>query len=101
MIQMRMKTLFFDTPRVQREADAASRAALSRAGAFIRRRAKTSSRKRKGLSRPGQPPHSHAGRPRRLIFFAWDPATESLVIGPVPAPAAPPQVHRCPRPTAC
>ena len=80
---MRMKMLFFDSPRVQRAMDAASRAALSRAGAFIRQRAKTSIRKRKGSSRPGSPPHSHAGHLRRLIFFAYDPGSESVVIGPV------------------
>jgi len=62
MIQMRMKMLFFDSPGVQRAMDAASRAPLSRAGAFIR--------KRKTISQPGQPPHSHAGHLRRLIFLA-------------------------------
>jgi len=84
MIQMRMKLLFFDSPRVQRAMDAATRQALSRAGAFIRQRARTSIRKRKGVSQPGRPPHSHTGHLKRLIFFAWDAATESMVIGPVP-----------------
>ncbi len=84
MIQMRMKLLFFDAPQVQREVGAATRRALSRAGAFIRRRAKTSIRKRKKVSQPGNPPHSHAGHLRRLIFFAYDPAGQTVVIGPVP-----------------
>ena len=84
MIQMRMKLVFFHSPRVRRAMDAATRRALSKAGAFIRQRAKTSIRKRKGVSRPGEPPHSHAGHLRRLIFFAWDPVAESMVIGPVP-----------------
>ena len=78
-----MKMLFFDAPRVQRAMDQATRKSLSRAGAFIRQRAKTSIRKRKGISRPGSPPHSHAGHLRRLIFFAYDPGSESVVIGPV------------------
>ena len=84
MIQMRMKLLFFDTPRVQREVDVATRRALSKAGAFIRQRAKSSIRKRKKVSQPGSPPSSHAGDLRRLIFFAYDPAGQDVVIGPVP-----------------
>jgi len=84
MVQMRMKLLFFDTPRVLRAMDAATRRALSKAGAFIRQRAKTSIRKRKKVSQPGQPPSSHAGHLRRLIFFAYEPAGQTVVIGPVP-----------------
>ena len=84
MIQMQMKLLFFDVPRVRRAMDAATRRALGKAGAFIRRRAKTSIRKRKKVSQPGNPPHSHAGHLRRLIFFAYDPAGQTVVIGPVP-----------------
>ena len=38
---MRMRLLFFDVPRVQRAMDAATRRALSKAGAFISQRAKT------------------------------------------------------------
>lgn len=84
MIEMRMKAMFLDSPHVQRAMDAATRRALSQVGAFIRQRARTSIRKRKGASRPGGPPHSHAGHLRRLIFFAWDAVAESMVIGPVP-----------------
>ena len=36
MVQLRMKALFFETPRVQRAMEAATRQALSRAGAFGR-----------------------------------------------------------------
>jgi len=84
MIEMQMKLLFFDAPRVKRAVDAATHQALSRAGAFIRQGAKTSIRKRRGISRAGEPPHSHAGHLRRLIFFGYDPVTESVVIGPMP-----------------
>ena len=83
MIEMRMKMLFFDAPAVRRAVDRATRRQLSGAGAFIRERAMTSIRKRKRISRPGRPPHSHAGHLRRLIFFAYDPGSESMVIGPV------------------
>ena len=84
MVTMRMTSLFFDAPAVRRAVDAAKRRELSRAGAFIRQRAKTSIRQRKGISRPGDPPHSHAGDLRRLIFFAWDRVSDSVVVGPLP-----------------
>lgn len=82
MVTMKFKLLFFDSAAVIRAVDAASRKALSKAGAFIRQRAKSSIRKRRGVSRPGQAPSSHAGHLKRLLFFAWDPAAETVVIGP-------------------
>ena len=33
-------------------------------------------------SRPGDPPRSILGLLRKLIFFVWDPARKSVVIGP-------------------
>ncbi len=83
MIDMRIRRLFFDRPKVKRAVDAGVRKALSKAGAFIRQRARTSIRKRKGSSKPGQPPHSHVGLLRRFILFGFDPGRQSLVIGPV------------------
>jgi len=83
MITTKMTGLRFDSPRVIRATDAATRQALSRAGAFIRRRAKTSIRKRKAISRRGAPPSSHAGHLRRLIYFGYDPAAQNVVIGPL------------------
>jgi len=79
-----LKSLFFDTEAVKRQVDAITRRSLSRLGAFVRRRAQTSIRKRKGTAPPGQPPHSHEGSLRRLIFFAYEPAARSVVVGPVP-----------------
>jgi len=80
---MRVKNLFFDRPAVQRAIDPARRRALSKAGAFVRQRAKTSMRKRRGTSRPGQPPFAHEGSLRRMVLFGYDPRTESVVVGPV------------------
>ncbi len=51
MIEMQMKALFFDSARVLGAMDAATRPALRQAGAFMRQRARTSTRKRKGVSR--------------------------------------------------
>jgi hypothetical protein len=83
MIDMRIKHLFFDKKTVLQAVDKAKRAVLAKAGAFIRQLAKTSIRKRKGTSPPGHPPYSHEGSLRRLIYFGYDPARDSVVVGPV------------------
>ena len=75
-------SVLFDGNRVVRGMERANRSALMRAGAFIRRRARSSMRKRKKISAPGKPPSSHTGRLRGLILFGYDRAGESVVIGP-------------------
>ena len=85
MIDMTLKSAkegFFDRAKVKRSADAATRRVLSRFGAFVRQRAKTSIRKRKGTSPPGSPPYSHVGLLRKFILFAYDARRKSVVIGP-------------------
>ncbi|MCK6458231.1 MAG: hypothetical protein L6Q92_17090 [Phycisphaerae bacterium] len=82
MIDMRIKSLFFDRERVVRAVDKAKRAVLSKAGAFIRTVARTSIRKRKGSAPPGSPPHSHVGLLRNFILFGYDRASDSVVVGP-------------------
>lgn len=82
MIQLKAKNFFFDRGVVLRAVNRAKRTALSKAGAFIRRTAKSIIAPRKRVSRPGQPPSSHTGLLKRLIYFAWDPGSESVVIGP-------------------
>lgn len=76
------KAGFFDRAAVISATDKATRQVLSKFGAFVRTRAKTSIRKRKGSSPPGQPPHSHEGSLRRLIFFSYDKDAQSVVVGP-------------------
>ncbi len=66
----------------QGAVDAGTRRVLSRFGAFVRTRARTSIRKKKGTSPPGSPPHSHVGLLRKFILFAYDPQRKSVVIGP-------------------
>lgn len=75
--------MFFDRAKVVRAVDRAKRQSLSKAGAFIRRSAKSSIRKRKRISAPGSPPSSHEGSLRRLIYFGYDRQTDSVVVGPV------------------
>lgn len=78
------KATFFDRPAVLRAVDAKTRRVLSQYGAFTRRTARRSLRKRKGASAPGNPPHTHEGSLKRLIFFSYDARRRSVVIGPVP-----------------
>lgn len=75
-------TSFFDKPGVMAKVNAATRKVLSKAGAFIRTRAKSSIRKRKKTATPGNPPSSHTGLLRKMIFFQYDPQSESVVVGP-------------------
>lgn len=77
-------TAFFDMKAVEDAIDKGTKKALSKFGAYVRTRARSSIRKRKKPSAPGQPPSSHAGDLKRLIFFALDLKTKSLVVGPVP-----------------
>lgn len=77
------KNWFFDSPAVLARVDAARRRSLSKAGAFVRQRARSLIRKRRAVSAPGSPPSSHEGALRRLLWFAYDPIGRSVVVGPV------------------
>jgi hypothetical protein len=96
------KINFFDKKAVTDKVDATERRLLSRVGAFVRRKAKSSLKYGKGTSSPGQPPVVHRSigftrtktdkhgvtkkqllSPlRELMFFAYDSASNSVVIGP-------------------
>lgn len=93
-VSFEMKRLFFDKPAVLRDIDRKERQALSRIGAFVRRRARTFVRQRKRprkgkrgrktlLSRPGQPPISWTKPGIRDILFHYDPREKNVVIGPL------------------
>jgi hypothetical protein len=73
---------FFDRKRIIDAVDRAEREALSKFGAFVRQRARSSIRKRKAISKPGSPPSGHAGQLRDLIYFSYDAGRRSVVIGP-------------------
>ena len=83
MTGMKVKLLFFDAPAVTSRVDAAARRVLSKFGAYVRTTARHSISKRRAVSAPGRPPSSHEGSLRRLIFFAYEPQTRNVVIGPV------------------
>ncbi len=82
MIGFNCKAVFFDGKAVRRYMDRKTRRVLSRFGAFVRKTAKQSIRKRKKPSAPGQPPSSHVGLLRKFIWFGYDPAKGSVAIGP-------------------
>lgn len=77
-----LREFFFDQPKIMAAVQKAKKRSLSAQGAFIRKSARSSIRKSKKSAVPGQPPKSHKGT-LRLIFFVWDPNTESVVVGPV------------------
>ena len=77
------KGLFFDHPRVTGAVDKATRKVLSKFGAFVRTRARSSIRKRNAVSAPGEPPSSHTGLLKNNILFLFSPESRSVVIGPI------------------
>lgn len=95
-----VKTTFFDSKAVLDKVPPAIRSALSKFGAYTRRRDKNSLKYRDGSAAPGRPPHVHRGGMtrrkkskgvetiqaasplRELTLFAFDPVHKSVVIGP-------------------
>jgi hypothetical protein len=73
---------FFDRDKVVKAMDKETRRVLSRFGAFVRQRDRTSQKRRKGISGPGSPPSAHVGLIRDKTFFAYEPVAKSVVIGP-------------------
>lgn len=76
---------FFDRAAVLDRIGAKRNKALLVAGAFIRRKARDLLRKGKKSAQAGKPPKIHSDQEPNLktILFALDPATDSLVVGPV------------------
>lgn len=101
------KAGFFDSNAILKAMDRTTAKALSKYGAFVRQRAKTSikkapkrnaatgellgrGRRKKGIvtkdatAPAGRPPYAHGSKSqlRSLIFFAYDRETQSVVVGP-------------------
>jgi hypothetical protein len=83
MLKMNVKELFFDRAKVLAAVDDATRRQLIKAGSFVRRSARQSMRKRKKASEPGQPPRVDSGELKKFLFFAYEPAKKTVVVGPV------------------
>ena len=83
-VTFKVREAFFDRPKVIKSLKAAKRKVLSKAGAFVRKRARGSMRRRKGVSPPGFPPSAHSqGNSLKTILFAYQPQSESTIVGPV------------------
>jgi hypothetical protein len=88
-VTFKIKESFFDRPKVIAALKKAKRKVLSKAGAFVRRRARSSLKKpgkrKAGMaSAPGRPPSNHtSGHSLKTILFAFDTASSSMVVGPV------------------
>ncbi len=86
ILDARVKDLFFDRRAVKDAVRRGTRKALSKAGAYVRKRAKSRLRRRKRTSEPGESPSIHSRdetRTLKRILFAFEPATEGVVVGPV------------------
>lgn len=80
-----IKDVFFDKPAVLERTDAAKRSELARAGKFIRRRARSSLRRRKSVSAPGSTPSVHTRDPYatlKNILYGFD-GRDAVIAGPV------------------
>jgi hypothetical protein len=83
------KKTFFDRSAVDKALDRALRRTLSRFGAFVRQRSKSSIRTRKATSQPGSPPTNRTGLLKKMIFFGYEPTAQTVVIGPAAFKANP------------
>ena len=73
---------FFNSAAVLRDVGRRKRRALSKQGAFVRRAARSSMRRRKKPSPPGKPPSVHSSEPNlRTIYFVWESQNETVLVG--------------------
>lgn len=73
---------FFDRKKVMSAVDKATGRVLSRFGAFVRQTARSSIRRRKNPSKPGQAPTNWTGLLKKFLFFRFDRSKRSVVVGP-------------------
>jgi hypothetical protein len=80
------KQFFFDRQIVIDAVGKATAQNMSQAGSFIQRAARSSLRRRKSASAPGQPPSVHTNdrvATLKNIWFTFDTANTSVVVGPL------------------
>ncbi len=84
-VGLEIKDMFFDRQAVIDQVSADNRRKLSKAGAFIRTRARSKLRRRRKAASAGQPPSVHSRDSRtslKFILFGLSD-DQSVVIGPV------------------
>lgn len=80
---------FFDSAKVQKQMDAATRRGFQTIGRETRKAARASLKVSNKPSEPGQPPHIRKGSPlRALMLYSYESTTKSVVIGPAALGAA-------------
>lgn len=80
------KKSFFDRQKVATAVERVRLKNLSKCGAFVRTAARSSLRRRKRTSPPGQPPSVHSQdkfATLKNILFGYDPSTKGVIVGPV------------------
>lgn len=86
-ISYKVVNQFFDRSAVAKRIEAANRRALAKAGAFLRKRARTDIlRRRKAISQAGSAPsvrsRDKVATLRNILYF-YDPKINGVVVGPV------------------
>jgi len=85
-VEFSIRDMFFDRAAVQNRLDKAEQRELSRIGAFVRKRARSILRRRKRVSRAGEPPSVHSKDNRaslKNVLFGYDPKIHGVAIGPI------------------
>jgi hypothetical protein len=82
VLDLRIKELFFDRAAVQKAVARGRLRALNRIGGFLRTTSRRGMRSKKGASPPGTPPHAHTKLLKDHLYFSYDQARDSVVIGP-------------------
>lgn len=82
MLMSRFRAEFRETARVLAKFQAEARKAIYYQAGFVMKTARRSIVSADHASRPGHPPRSVCGQLRDFIFFKWDDASQSMVIGP-------------------
>jgi hypothetical protein len=79
-----VKKYFLDRRKMQFWLGKKKASLLARLGGYCRRVAQRSMRRRKGPSKPGQPPHAHRySYLRDYVMFAFILADDQVVVGPI------------------
>ena len=82
MIGMKFKVMS-DPKAVVDAIDRATDRNMRTFGRYTRQTVRQSIRKRKAASLPGQPPSSHRGDLKRLIYYDYEQDAQNVVIGPL------------------
>jgi hypothetical protein len=81
-LKLKAKITQWNVTKVLSATDKGIARALIKFGGFVRQTARRSMTKRKKPAPPGRPPGVKLGTMKRLLFFAYEPREQVVVIGP-------------------